>query len=303
MTEHMSFIGVTTGSSSIMRVFPRWAEILGLPTKTLVGRDIPLGAPAERYRAEVRMIRDDPDHRGALVTTHKMALYEAAADLFDELDDFARACGEISSISSRGERLFGHAKDPLTSRLALADFLPEHHFAGRRDALVLGAGGAGLALSWALAERDDAPSRIIVTDTDPGRLDHLVDVHRRRGTREGLISMIAADESATAEALASLPEGSLVVNATGLGKDRPGSPVPETARFPRGGYVWEFNYRGSLEFLHQASAQRADQDLHVEDGWRYFLHGWSQAIAEVFEVTITPELLEQLSRAAEDVRE
>ena len=302
MTEHMSFIGVTTGSSSIMRVFPRWAEILDLPTSTLVGRDIPLDAPAERYREEVRQIRDDPDQRGALVTTHKMALFDAAADLFDELDDFARACGEISSITSRGDRLLGHAKDPLTARLALEDFLPSHHFDGRLDALVLGAGGAGLALTWALAERDDAPARIIVTDTDPERLAHLVDVHRRHGTREGLITAIAADESATTEALASLPDGSLVVNATGLGKDRPGSPVPGAALLPRGAYVWEFNYRGSLEFLQQAAAQQDERDRHVEDGWRYFLHGWSQVIAEVFEVTITPELLERLSRAAQEVR-
>lgn len=302
MTDHMAFIGVTTGSSSIMRVFPRWAEILDLPTSTLLGCDIPLDAPAERYRREVQAIRDDPHHRGALVTTHKMALYDAAADLFDELDEFALACGEISAISSRGDTLHGHAKDPLTAGLALADFLPEAHFGSRREAIVLGAGGAGLALSWHLAQREDRPSRIVVTDTDPRRLEHLEQVHARRGTPSALLRTVRADDRVTAELLGSAAEGSLVVNASGLGKDRPGSPVPDGVRFPRGGHVWEFNYRGSLEFLHQAAAQRAERELHVEDGWRYFLHGWSQVIAEVFSISLTPALMEELARAASDVR-
>ncbi len=55
----------------------------------------------------------------------------------------------------------------------------------------------------------------------------------------------------------SLPPGSLVVNATGMGKDRPGSPLGPTSVFPRDGVVWEFNYRGSLDFWHQALAQRS----------------------------------------------
>lgn len=302
MTPRMSFIGVTTGSSSIMRVFPQWATILQLPTSTLEGCDIPLDAPPERYRREVLAIREDPEHRGALVTTHKMALYEAAADLFDELDDFARACGEISSISRRGDRLHGHAKDPVTAGLALDEFLPRDAFDGRREAIVLGAGGAGLALTWLLAEREDRPRRIIVTDTDPRRLQHLVEVHERRGTPPGLLTTILTDEDATRSLLAEAPAGSLVVNASGLGKDRPGSPVPDGTLFPRDAVVWEFNYRGTLEFLHQARAQATERNLQVEDGWRYFIHGWSQVIAEVFDLELTPAVVDELGRAAQDVR-
>lgn len=302
MTQRMAFLGVTTGSSSIMRVFPRWAEILSLPTSTLEGCDIPLDAPPERYRREVLAIRDDPEHRGALVTTHKMALHDAAADLFDELDDFARACGEISSISKRGDRLHGHAKDPVTAGLALQEFLPVDAFDGRREAIVLGAGGAGLALTWLLAEREDRPRRIIVTDTDPRRLEHLAQVHERRGTPEELLTLAVADEATVASLLADAPAGSLVVNASGLGKDRPGSPVPEGVLFPRHAVVWECNYRGTLEFLHQARAQQAERCLQVEDGWRYFLHGWSQVIAEVFDLELTARIVDELSAAAADVR-
>lgn len=298
----MAFIGVSTGSSSIMRIFPQWARILGLPTSTLEGRDIPLDAPPERYRQEVRAIREDPGHLGALVTTHKMALHDAAADLFDELDEVARACGEISSVSKRDGRLCGHAKDPLTAALALADFLPADAFASTRDALVLGAGGAGLALTWCLAERADRPRRIVVTDADPGRLEHLRQVHQRRGTPSELLTLAAADGATTRRLLEEAPEGSMVVNASGLGKDRPGSPVPDGTRFPRSAWVWEFNYRGTLEFLAQARSQQAERGLHVEDGWRYFLHGWSQVIGEVFDIEITSQILERLGRAAEQER-
>jgi hypothetical protein len=28
--------------------------------------------------------------------------------------------------------------------------------------------------------------------------------------------------------------------------------------------------------------------LQVEDGWTYFIHGWTQVIAEVFDVAIAP---------------
>ena len=79
----------------------------------------------------------------------------------------------------------------------------------------------------------------------------------------------------------------MVINATGLGKDRPGSPLTDTARFPGKSVVWELNYRGELDFLKQARKQQLEQQLQVEDGWIYFIHGWTQVIAEVFHLEIT----------------
>ncbi|MET0844262.1 MAG: shikimate dehydrogenase [Mycetocola sp.] len=304
MTGHMGFVGVSTSGSSIMKIFPRWAEILDLPTRTLIGHDLPLDATAADYLALVEEIRDDPDHLGALVTTHKMGLFEAAHDLFDELDSFSTLCGEVSSISKRDGRLLGHAKDPITAGLAASEFLPSDHFASTgAHVLILGAGGAGTALSWYLSERDDRPAAITVTDTSTIRLEHLRDVHTRRGTPADLISyVLASDPQVTIDLLDGLPAGSLVVNASGLGKDRPGSPVPDGAVFPQGAFVWEFNYRGSLEFLAQAREQESTSDLVVVDGWRYFIHGWTQVIAEVFSLTLTDDLVERLADAAADAR-
>ncbi|MEO8243790.1 MAG: shikimate dehydrogenase, partial [bacterium] len=70
------------------------------------------------------------------------------------------------------------------------------------------------------------------------------------------------------------------------GKDAPGSPLSWDGRFPDQGIVWELNYRGDLVFLDQANAQKDARHLQVEDGWTYFIHGWTQVIAEVFGVDI-----------------
>ncbi|MGF3056222.1 shikimate dehydrogenase family protein [Microbacterium sp. YY-01] len=302
---YMGFVGVSTGSSSIMSVFPLWAEILGLPTRQLVGHDLPLDASPGDYRRLVEQIRDDPQHRGALVTTHKMRLYGAAHDLFDELDDFAQSCGEISSITARGSQLIGRAKDPLTAALALNDFLEDDWFAQhpKAEVLILGAGGAATALSWALADRTDAPALVTVTALDQTPLDHLRAVHDARSTPAGFIrGVVTPTPDAATDLIAPLPAGSLIVNATGLGKDAPGSPLRDDVVFARDTIVWEFNYRGSLEMYHRALAQRQEQNLVVVDGWRYFIHGWTQVIADVFDLTLTPQLVEQLAAAAETVR-
>ena len=58
------------------------------------------------------------------------------------------------------------------------------------------------------------------------------------------------------------------------------------ACFPKAGLAWELNYRGDLVFLRQARAAAARQKLTVEDGWVYFLHGWTRVIADVFDVDI-----------------
>ena len=62
--------------------------------------------------------------------------------------------------------------------------------------------------------------------------------------------------------------------------------------------MWEINYRGDLIFKDQATAQQKKKRLHVEDGWNYFIYGWTQVIAEVFHHPIDAQLLERLSQTA-----
>jgi shikimate 5-dehydrogenase len=129
-----------------------------------------------------------------------------------------------------------------------------------------------------------------------------------RHTHEQLVAPLQFEYILNAETghndrlLASLPPGSVVINATGMGKDRPGSPINDAAIFPEGGFAWELNYRGELNFLHQARTQAAARGLTVEDGWVYFLHGWAQVVAEVFHAPLSPEVFVRLDAAAASVR-
>lgn len=296
----MYFIGVTTGQSSIMRIFPIWAKALGIQG-CLKGIDIAIHAPAEDYRAAVEFIRSDPLSLGALVTTHKIDLLNACRDLFDELDPYAQQFGEISSISKRDGRLWGHAKDPISVGLALDSFLLAEHWQKypEAQACVLGAGGSALAVCAYLAHEkhgDAVPARIQMDNRSVGRLAEAV--HLLGNSRVQMSFNLCPIPEWNDRIVEALPEGSLVINATGMGKDRPGSPLTDKCRFPMNGVIWEFNYRGSLEFMHQAEAQREERGLQIENGWTYFIHGWTQVIAEVFHIDITGERLSMCDRLA-----
>ena len=296
----MYFIGVTTGQSSIMRLFPIWAEALGIDG-IIKGIDISIHAPEEDYRAVVEFIKRDPNSLGALVTTHKIDLLAACRDLFDYLDPYALLFGELSSISKEGGKLLGHAKDPISVGLALDAFLPSAHWRAFPDAevCVLGAGGSALAVSAYLADPrhgDSVPKRIHLTNRSAPRLGEAVNI--LKDSRVPLSFHLCPEPALNDRIVSSLPEGSMVINATGLGKDRPGSPLTDACRFPEKGVAWEFNYRGTLEFMHQAEAQKEALGLVIEDGWTYFIHGWTQVIAEVFHTDITGDRLEMCDRLA-----
>jgi shikimate dehydrogenase len=291
VSRRFVFVGVTTRSSSMVAIFPRWRDALGLGAVELEGWDLPVGAPAARYREVVMRLKSEPDIAGAVVTSHKLGLLRAAGDLFDELDEHARRLGEVSCIARRSGRLLGWAKDAITAGRVLETLTPAGYFAAGGHALVLGAGGAGGAIVEHLLGVAPPPGRIVVTDRSPDRLERFKDAR--------VEARLAGDGT---ELLAALPPRSLVVNATGMGKDRPGSPVAPRARFPPRSAVWELNYRGELEFLRRARAQQDELDLCVEDGWRYFVLGWAAVIEEVFERPIRPAELDRLSDLAAAAR-
>jgi len=119
--ETVSFVGVTTSQSASMRMFPAWAEELGLGDVQLVGKDLPIHAERHRYREAVQEIKGDEHNRGALITTHKIDLFEACRDLFDRIDESARLTGETSCLSKRDGLLCARATDPVAAGKALRD--------------------------------------------------------------------------------------------------------------------------------------------------------------------------------------
>lgn len=284
------FIGVTTSQSSIMKVFPEWARHLGLQGASIAGLDFKLHDRPKRYREAVRFLKDEPNAVGALVTTHKLDLFAACFDMFDEMDSHARLMSEVSCLSKRGVGLACFAKDPAAAGLALDGFVPDAHFARTgADAFCMGAGGSAIAITWNLMRKEragDRPARIFVSNRSEVRLEHIRNVHRRMGSDLPVEYVHAPRAGDNDRVLAGLKPGSLVVNATGLGKDAPGSPLTSAALFPEGALAWDLNYRGDLVFLDQSRSQGQSRGVASEDGWQYFVHGWAQAIMEVFGVEL-----------------
>jgi shikimate dehydrogenase len=300
------FIGVTTGKSSIMTVFPLWMEVLGCSDVVIEGIDHKIHDDPEAYRATVAQIKYDPLSLGALVTTHKMDVYAATFDMFDYFDTYAKTTHEISSISKLDGRLEGHAKDPITAGLSLDAIIGKDYF-GRTNGhvLCLGAGGAALATLLHLinkADSEDRPTRFITVDRSQPRLDHMRTMVGKFGTDIDVDYILNNHPQRNDELMASLPEGSMVINATGMGKDTPGSPITDAGLFPKNGIAWEFNYRGELNFMHQALRQVDSRNVTVVDGWVYFLHGWSQVVAQVLHIELTDEIFTRLDAAATSTR-
>ena len=302
----MYFIGVTTTKSSIMKVFPLWAEALGLKDAVIKGIDIGIHADPEEYRKVVEFIKKDEHSLGALVTTHKIDLYNAAKDYFEFLDPYSKKFDELSSISKKGGKLEGYAKDPISSGLTMETFIPDNYWKEHGgEVLIMGAGGSALAISAYLMKPENGrniPSKIIITNRSQQRLDSAKEKLNGINPRVELEYYLCPKSEDNDKILKTLKPYSLIVNATGLGKDRPGSPLSDNCEFPINSLVWELNYRGDLKFMFQAENQKNIKNLHIEDGWIYFIHGWTQVIAEVFHVEIKGEILNRLGKIADSIR-
>jgi shikimate dehydrogenase len=288
--QTLLFVGVATAGSQIHQRFPAWTSGTGLQ---ILGVDIPQDSPREAYRHVLAVIRAAPHVVGAVVTSHKVRLLEAASDLFADLDTTAVAAREVNAIHrSAGGDLHGAATDPIAVRLTLEQTFGTGFAQELRHVVCLGAGGAAIAILLAICDTDSIESpistgsvaprlatsfRFDVTDTRDSALSHFHEVASQNdATRNADIRLEGA--SRNNEVVTAAPPGSLIINATGMGKDLPGSPTTVEVEFPNRSKIWELNYRGDLAFLRQAQSQQAQQNLEIHDGWRYFLNGWQTAL-------------------------
>lgn len=301
------FIGVTTEQSSIMKVFPKWAKgALGLDDVVIKGIDLEIHADPAEYRKVVDFIKNDALSLGALVTTHKLDLFEACEDMFDYLDPHAVRFRELSSISKEGGKLLGHAIDPISSGLAMEEFIPRGFWEKNKgEVLILGAGGSALAISSYLVQekfKEDIPSKITIMNRSEPRLIGAKEKLEGINDNVEFEFLLGPNPEDNDRGLKKTKPYSLIINATGLGKDRPGSPLTNKAEFPENSLVWELNYRGDLLFMHQGEKQEKEKNLHIEDGWEYFIHGWTQVIAKVFHMDITKDILKKCEEIAMEIR-
>lgn len=301
------FIGVTTEQSSIMQVYPKWAqEALGLKDTVIKGIDIDIHAADDEYRSVVEFIKNDPLSLGALVTTHKIDLYNATKDMFEYLDPYATMFGELSSISKKDGRLEGYAKDPISSGLSMDSFIPENFWANQEGELfIMGAGGSAIAICSYLLNPVNSlniPSKTIIANRSQPRLNEIERVIKEINPAVIASYHLTPEAKDSDRILKQIKPYSLIINATGLGKDRPGSPLTNQCSYPENCLVWELNYRGELTFMKQAQAQAKEKKLLIEDGWTYFIHGWTQVIAEVFHIDISGEVFHACEKIARDMR-
>jgi shikimate dehydrogenase len=136
---------------------------------------------------------------------------EAVVPLLDELSDGARAIGAVNTVVVRDEKLIGYNTDTSGFERAIAHLVTA---SGRGPVALIGAGGVGKAIGFALANLGVAELGIF--DSDPAKAAQLA------AQLHGRLPVRVADnvEGALQRAVG-------VINATPIGMlpDR-GSPIP-----------------------------------------------------------------------------
>jgi shikimate 5-dehydrogenase len=282
--QRIVFAGITTGGSAVRRVFPQWMELLG-ESIDLETVDIPAGSPATPYRVLVSRLAADQSVRGAVITAHKRAVHDYAADLLAGTDKAARTFREISVLYRQAGRLHGTVIEPASIATTLVQMGNGNPIITQdADTVVYGAGGTAVSLiacltdpGWPTRAR---PRCLHLTDISVDRLQHAHDL-AVGGPDKLCVAVHNTSGQASLGELGPLPDRSLIVNATGLGKDRPGSPVMLPAPWPQEARVWDLNYRGQLLMLDDARAAAPERRLTTHDGWLLFINGWAESLARI----------------------
>jgi len=161
---------------------------------------------------ELRALLDGVRRLGFTGVNVTFPYKEAVLDLLDELSPTAAALGAVNAIVIRDGRLVGHNTDTTGFARAASDLVAG---SGRGAVAVIGAGGVGNAIAFALAGL--GVSEIRIFDTDRARADRLA---ARLGAHRGIV-VVDRLENALAGAVG-------LVNATPVGMlPSRGTPVPD----------------------------------------------------------------------------
>lgn len=201
-TTVLSILGDPITQVALPHLFSRYAAQYSLDA-TLV----PIQVAADDMPSFTRMLRCWRNSPGCVVTyPHK----QAAAALVDEATPVARRLGVVNLIRRAPDgRLIGHLTDGIGFLVAAH----QHGFTPKgQRALVIGAGGSGSAIAYALA--DAGLGHLAVVDVVPARRDALF----------GLLAEEFPDLD-----LADTPyqqqQYDLIVNATSVGADGQSLPL------------------------------------------------------------------------------
>ena len=293
------FLGVSTGSSAVNLLFPRWCEVLGVDW-TLEGVDLPIGSDPGQYRNFGFNARR-PDNRcidnftqGSCLRRREQPSRPSRA--------FVRGVRRSGSIASRWKEFWwGGVSDVASGGEILKSlFSSEQWLSGQREVLIIGGGGAGLAAAWNIAVNGiGSARRILIVEHSLERSSKIQDLVANWPTK-CRVDVLSGSGSGDLDVVTSFSDGSLIINASGVGKDQPGSPVSDSVVFPLASTFWEFNYRGDLPLMHRAYLQERFPRTKVEDGKRYFATGWSVVMSKVAGRAWSPSIAESFELVAFD---
>lgn len=179
-----------------------------------------------------------------------MPYKQAIMPLVDELDPLAARIGAVNTVVNEEGRLRGHNTDCVGAARALEEERPAK---GARI-LVLGAGGAGRAVVFGLADRG---AEVVVANRDTGKAEALA---AEIGGRA--VSLEHAREAASSY--------DVVVNASSVGMREvdTSSPLPEEC-IAAGQVVMDIVYKPIETELVRAARRRGARVIH---GGRMLLH-------------------------------
>ena len=305
------FIGISTAGSSVHGAFPVWAPLVA-PDSVLRGVDLPEDAPTDQFHRLVRAMRDNPHVHGAVVTSHKLRLYRAIDDLLDQVDPLVEITHEINSLDTRNGGISGYARDAQSLDIVL-DTTGTETPRPDRAVTCIGAGGSAIALMLAMGldiratmtsgravPRAGATRRgpLTILGRRKAALDEIRQVQERANLENMELALVLASDPEQVAREVRRAAGTVIVNATGLGKLAPGSPLPGPDVFPEGTLAWDFNYRGPLTFLEQARLAT----IATVDGWDYFVAGWAAGLAAVTGNDLTIELFDRFRAVSVPLR-
>jgi shikimate dehydrogenase len=162
-------------------------------------------------RDELRALLDGVRRLGFAGVNVTFPYKEAVLDLLDELSPTAAALGAVNAIVVRDGRLIGHNTDTTGFARAASNLVAG---SGRGAVAVIGAGGVGKAIAFALAGLGVSEIRIFDSD---------------RARAEKLAARLAAHRIVVADRVEDALRGAVgLVNATPVGMlPNRGTPVPD----------------------------------------------------------------------------
>lgn len=163
-------------------------------------------------RDELRGVLDGVRKLGFAGINVTFPYKEAVVDLLDDLSPGARAIGAVNTVVVRGGGLTGHNTDTSGFARAARDFVARSQ---RGPVAVIGTGGVGKAIAFALTSLNVAEIRVF--DTDTAKADQLV---AQLGEDQPIRRATSVEDAVTG--------ASGLVNGTPIGMlPNRGTPVPD----------------------------------------------------------------------------